>query len=197
MRLWGDTKPPKFSRIRLPKCLLSNLGIEVSDLGFFHGKSTKVERAAVEKTVKENLDAGRPCSLANLEHQLIYGYDDDRFLVKRPRNNQITHSKLTFGTWQEFGEACFVTFFAYRKGTRKDDLTNELNAMANVEILLGKFLTENESAWLQNCRTIRSRWRLGDVFFFEQKLRQRTCFNDVELNFLVRQKTTRVGEKRV
>jgi hypothetical protein len=59
-------------------CLIRNLGLELHDLGFFSPQNTMEERAAVEKQLKESLAEGIPCSLLNLENQLITGYDRPR-----------------------------------------------------------------------------------------------------------------------
>src|SRR5271157_2147857 len=47
--------------------LVRNLGVEMADLGFFHPGSSQGERDRVERTARESLDQGLPCSLCNLE----------------------------------------------------------------------------------------------------------------------------------
>jgi len=49
------------------------------DLGFFDPKADKDKRKAVERRLREALDKGIPCSLINLENQIINGYDDSGF----------------------------------------------------------------------------------------------------------------------
>ena len=103
--------------------LLRNLGIEMTDLGFFHSGSPPEERARVEQALRAALDADQPCSLANMEHQLIHGYDDDGLLVARPWPGcaeNITPKRLTWGTWQEFGKECHVNFFTFKQLARQD-----------------------------------------------------------------------------
>jgi hypothetical protein len=63
---------------------IGNLGLEMTDLGFFAPQSTPQDRAAVEQRVREALDAGIPCSLINLENQLITGYDHTGFFTAQP-----------------------------------------------------------------------------------------------------------------
>jgi hypothetical protein len=106
--------------------LLLNLGLEMTDLGFFHGRSTPGERAAVEQKLKQSLDAGVPCSLVNMEHQIISGYDDKAFFTAQPWGdccNGFPPATLTFGTWPEFKDETHVNFFMFQKLTPADDRT--------------------------------------------------------------------------
>jgi len=106
--------------------LLRNLGLEMSDLGFFHGESTPEERAAVELKLKQSLDAGIPCSLVNMEHQVISGYDDKAFFTAQPWGDccgGFPPATLTFGTWPEFKDETHVNFFTFRKLAPADDRT--------------------------------------------------------------------------
>ena len=106
--------------------LLRNLGLEMTDLGFFHAKSVPEERAAVELKLKQSLDAGIPCSLVNMEHQVIYGYDDKAFLTAQPWGDScggFPPATLTFGAWPEFKDETHVNFFAFRKLAPADDRT--------------------------------------------------------------------------
>jgi hypothetical protein len=98
--------------------LIRNLGLEMSDLGFFDGKSTAEERAAVEQKLKQALDSGIPCSLVNMEHQVISGYDDKVFFTAQPWGdccNGFPPATLTFGTWPELKDETHVNFFAFQK----------------------------------------------------------------------------------
>lgn len=99
--------------------LLRNLGLEMRDLGFYSPSSTPDERAKVEAVLRETLDRGIPCSLLNMENQLIGGYDERGFFTAQPwaRNSEFPPARLTFGTWQEFGERYHVTFYALERGT--------------------------------------------------------------------------------
>lgn len=106
--------------------LLRNLGLDMTDLGFFHGRSAPEERAAVERKLKQSLDAGIPCSLVNMEHQVISGYDDKAFFTAQPWGDccgGFPPATLTFGTWPEFKDETHVNFFTFRKLARADDRT--------------------------------------------------------------------------
>jgi hypothetical protein len=106
--------------------LLRNLGLEMTDLGFFHAQSTPEERAAVEQKLKQRLDSDDPCSLVNLEHQVISGYDDKAFFTAQPWGDccgGFPPATLTFGTWPEFKDEIHVNFFTFRKLAPVDDRT--------------------------------------------------------------------------
>jgi len=104
------------------QALLRNLGLETVSLGFFHSGSTSAERAAVEQKLKDNLAQGLPCSLCNLENQLIYGLDEQRFFTAQPwpKNPDFPPKTLTFSTWAEFGNECHASFFSFKKLPKQD-----------------------------------------------------------------------------
>lgn len=97
--------------------LLRNLGVEMTDLGSFSTGSTAAERAAVEGRIKDLLAQGVPCSLLNLENQLITGFDDTGFHSFQPWAPRMDFppGRLTFGTWVELGGEVHLTFFSFRK----------------------------------------------------------------------------------
>jgi len=96
--------------------LLRNLGIEMVDQGYFHFGSSESERKKVERLLVENLDKGVPCSLMNMENQLINGYDDTGFLTSQPWPGMDFPPKhLEFGTWCELGEEIHLTFYTFNK----------------------------------------------------------------------------------
>jgi hypothetical protein len=103
--------------------LVRNLGVEMTDLGFFHAGSPLTERAAIERKLTRALDQGLPCSFCNMENQLIVGYDVGKFLLAQPWPvcNELTPPALTFGTWSEFGVECHVNFFVLGRTQRADD----------------------------------------------------------------------------
>lgn len=105
--------------------LVRNLGLAMTDLGFFSPDSSTEDRAAVEKTLREKLDAGIPCSMVNMDHQLITGYDDDGFTAAQPWDACVdtTPAKLTFGTWAEFGDNFHANFYVIEKVPPADRLT--------------------------------------------------------------------------
>ncbi|MBT3275917.1 MAG: hypothetical protein HN368_22400, partial [Spirochaetales bacterium] len=93
--------------------LLKNLGIEMKDLGFVHSETPAADRDTIENEMRESLDNGNPCALLNMEFQIIYGYDNDGFLVSQPWGTKdITPSHLSFGSWKEFGAEIHMNFFS-------------------------------------------------------------------------------------
>jgi hypothetical protein len=112
--------------------LLRNLGLEMTDLGFFHQGSKPEERAAIEQKLKQCLDSGNPCSLVNMEHQVISGYDDKAFFTAQPWGDccgGFPPATLTFGTWPEFKDETHVTFFTFRKLAPADNRTIVLDSL--------------------------------------------------------------------
>jgi hypothetical protein len=97
--------------------LLRNLGLEMTDLGFYSPKNTAAERAAVEAKLRDALERGIPCSLINLENQLISGYDADGFLTAQPWAPKTDYppARLSFGSWKEFGDVYHVSFYTLHK----------------------------------------------------------------------------------
>ncbi len=103
--------------------LITNLGVEVSDLGFFDGQSSPVQRKQIENLLRENIGLSLPCSVLNMENQMINGYDDKGFLLIKPWDIDcdFTPTSLTFETWAEFGKDIHVNFFTFKK-TRSSDI---------------------------------------------------------------------------
>ncbi len=96
--------------------LLRNLGLEVSDLGFFASEATPTQRAAVDARLKEEIDSGRPAGLINMEFQLVTGYDETGFLTAQPwACNDFPPKRLSFGTWDEFGGEVHANFFTFAR----------------------------------------------------------------------------------
>jgi hypothetical protein len=103
--------------------LLENIGIKVTDLGFYSNQSSLEERTKVESILCEALDAGIPCSLCNMDNQLITAYDKKGFLVVQPWEPPCVDgqpSKLSFGTWKEFKKEVHVSFYTFKKVTPVD-----------------------------------------------------------------------------
>ncbi|MBN2452230.1 MAG: hypothetical protein JXR77_17725 [Lentisphaeria bacterium] len=99
------------------KPLIENMGLRMTDLGFF-GTGAKAEaRAEVERKLRAALDRGIPCSLLNLENQIIDGYDGTGFFSAQPwaPQSRFPPDRLTFGSWKEFGEQFHVNFYAMEK----------------------------------------------------------------------------------
>jgi len=95
--------------------LLANLGIRMTDLGFYHPGTPAAERASIEKRMRELLDDGVPCSCLNMENQLITHHDDSVFAMAQPWGpiDDVTPGHLTFGSWEEFGDEYHASFFAF------------------------------------------------------------------------------------
>lgn len=103
--------------------LVKNLGIEITDVGFFHGKSSADERTQAEKILRDSLDNKLPCSVLNMENQIINGYDESKFLLVRPWDTEceFTPPTLTFKTWDEFGNEIHANFLIFKKIVQKDE----------------------------------------------------------------------------
>ncbi len=97
--------------------LLGNMGLGMENLGFFMPESSAGQRQSAEQSVRRNLDIGNPCSVLNMENQLIKGYDDSHMMltVPWPGCSDLTPAKLAFGSWEEFGPNFHCNFFAFRK----------------------------------------------------------------------------------
>ena len=106
-------------RIDLYLKLLKNLGLEIEDHGFVHSKTTQEERTAVENKLKTHLDSNIPCSVLNMDNQLITGYDETGFVLAQPwgQMDDVTPGHLTFGSWKEFGDEIHMNFFTIRKSS--------------------------------------------------------------------------------
>ena len=147
--------------------LLRNLGLEMTDLGFFSPRSSPKYRAAVERHLRDALDNGTPCSLVNLENQLIAGYDDDGFLVLQPWAPKVDFppARLTFGSWKELGDVFHVNF-SRDYGVGPDAYANWIDAAAKFGASHGNWW--NATVWSE-CRQMASQYfgeiqrRYGDV----------------------------------
>ncbi len=105
---------------------IENLGIVMSVHGSYTMNNSLEERQQLDALLIEKLDQGIPCSLSNMEHQLITGYDDTGFLTAQPWAPQVTDfppAHLTFGSWEEIKDECHVEFFSFAKATPAKELT--------------------------------------------------------------------------
>ena len=96
--------------------LVGNLGIEMTDLGFYGGDSGE-NRGALEAQISELLENDRPCAVLNLENQVIVGRDESGFVLTQPwgSNDSVTPAHLEFSTWKEFNDEFHATFYSFRK----------------------------------------------------------------------------------
>lgn len=95
----------------------ANMGLKVTDLGFFSQKNSKEERAEVEKKLRSALDKKIPCSLINMENQLIDGYDEKGFDTAQPWAPKVKFppARLSFGSWKELGKEIHMNFYTFEK----------------------------------------------------------------------------------
>lgn len=101
--------------------LLANLGIKMTEFGFFGGSSSQSERAELEKRIMKLVDDGVPCSLLNMENQLITGYDSTGLHLSQPFHGipeTVTPAHLEFGSWKPFEELHF-DFYSFEKAESK------------------------------------------------------------------------------
>ena len=93
--------------------LLTNLGLEMQNAGTLTRAADPARRAALEERLRGAIDGGVVCSLLNMEHQLLLGYDEDGFMLAQPwgPDCSMTPARLSCGTWQEFRDGPPVTFF--------------------------------------------------------------------------------------
>jgi hypothetical protein len=105
--------------------LIRNMGIEIQDLGFFDRTTGTDKRKELEQKVKRSMDNGLPCSVLNMDNQLIRGYNASEFMLIQPwcADCEATPPTLTFNTWAEFGEEVHVNFFLFKKIPEKDFAT--------------------------------------------------------------------------
>jgi hypothetical protein len=113
------------------KPLIENMGLRMTDLGFFGTGAKNEARADVERKLRGALDKGVPCSLINLENQIIGGYDSTGFFCGQPwaPNSTFPPDRLTFGSWKEFGEQFHVNFYTIEKGVPIDRHTAVLASL--------------------------------------------------------------------
>jgi hypothetical protein len=95
--------------------LLRTLGIAMTDLGFYTKASPPSARREVEARLAGCLDEDKPCSLMNMENQLITGYDERGFDTAQPWAPRVDFppARLTFGSWEELGEEIHLSFYAF------------------------------------------------------------------------------------
>ncbi len=119
--------------------LLRNLGLEMDELGFVSSQGGPEQRAGIEKAVRERLDRGQPCAVNNMDNQIVLGYDEKGFVLAQPWPcHETTPARLTFGTWEEFGNEVHAGFFAFGRlepappaKTVREGLENALDMFQN------------------------------------------------------------------
>jgi len=128
--------------------LLENLGVTRQDFGFFHAGSPAEERAKLEAAVRDHLDRGVLCSHLNMDNQLICGYDDAGFSNCRPWGDcPVTPERLTFGSWDEFGEEIHVSFYRFEPVSAVDERTQAKESLAYAADLWAEPSKHTEDAY--------------------------------------------------
>jgi len=112
--------------------LIRNIGMEMTDLGFYGPENSAADRAAVEEKLRAALDAGVACSVINLENQMITGYAEEGFFTAQPWAPKVNFppAKLSFGSWQEFGDNFHANFYTIEKTEPAPHLDAVLAALA-------------------------------------------------------------------
>jgi hypothetical protein len=95
---------------------LRGVGISMTPCGFFGPDSSAAQRREAEAWVRQRMEAGVPCSLLNLEHQLITGIDAEGMQTAQPWPGMaFPPARLTFGSWAELGKDIHITFFSLQR----------------------------------------------------------------------------------
>lgn len=114
------------------EALAAHVGIDVVDHGFFWTDGGPVPRGEVEAKLTECLRQRVPCSLINMENQLITGFDDTGLLTAQPwPNADFPPRHLTFGSWTELGGEIHINFYTFHRGAHA--LEPRLAAAAGLE----------------------------------------------------------------
>lgn len=97
--------------------LIMNMGLKMTDLGFYCTGEGSAGRKALECKLREAVRKGIPCALVNHEYQLIHGYDGTGFFTFQPWAPEMDFppSHLSFGTWQEFGLDFHASFYTIER----------------------------------------------------------------------------------
>ncbi len=95
--------------------LLENCGIRMKKHGFFPSESTLEERNTLEKAILTELVKGNPCSVLNMDYQLITGSDGSGFLCTLPWECKHPPARLSFGSWDEWEDEIHASFYSFEK----------------------------------------------------------------------------------
>ncbi len=117
--------------------LLENCGIRMKKHGFFSGESTSEERNTLEKAILTELEKGNPCSVLNMDHQLITGSDGSGFLCFQPWESKSPPAHLAFGEWSEWGDEIHACFYSFEKIELPDPLLAVQKSLEYVRDLNG------------------------------------------------------------
>lgn len=93
--------------------LLENSGIVMKGHGFFDSSSSSEEREVLEESLRHELKQGKPCSILNMDNQIINGFDETGFSCIQPWDCDYPPAHLTFGTWKEVKDEVHACFFSF------------------------------------------------------------------------------------
>ncbi|MCK5037048.1 MAG: hypothetical protein KAS73_14225 [Candidatus Sabulitectum sp.] len=122
--------------------LLENCGIRMKKHGFFSSESSLEERNTLEKAILTELEKGNPCSVLNMDYQLITGSDGSGFLCTQPWECKHPLAHLSFGSWDEWEDEIHACFYSFEK----IDLPDPLFAVRK-SLEYAKDLNENPSGY--------------------------------------------------
>ncbi len=127
--------------------LFSNLNLDIEVLGFVMPHSaTNEQRAGFDAAIRQALMDGKVCTLECMDHQTIYGFDGDGFLLTQPwdRMADSTPPRLEYGSWEGFDSGVPLTAFAVSKNSKVRDFPSEVLKPA-IEFALGIWETSPAS----------------------------------------------------
>jgi hypothetical protein len=105
--------------------LIKNMGIEVTELGFYSETTETDVKNDLFDTITQKLDKKVICGLLNDEFQIIHGYKDNKLFVKKPwQENPYGIETLTFPSWDEISLDIHVSFFCFdrREPIKSNDM---------------------------------------------------------------------------
>lgn len=96
--------------------LIKNMGIEVTDFGFYSEDTPPNIRTELFSNITDKLDKKVICGFLNDEFQIIHGYKNNKLFVKKPwPENPYGIETLTFPSWDEISLDIHVNFFCFDK----------------------------------------------------------------------------------
>ncbi len=109
--------------------LFSNLNLDIEVLGFVLPHSaTKEQREAFDSSIQQALIDGKVCTLECMDHQTIYGFDEEGFLLTQPWDpmTDTTPPRLKYGSWEGFDSGVPLTAFAVSTNDSVRDFPHEV-----------------------------------------------------------------------
>ena len=109
--------------------LFSNLNLDVEVLGFVLPHSaTREQRATFDSSIRRALIDGKVCTLECMDHQTVYGFDEEGFLLTQPWDRMVdtTPPRLKYGSWEGFDSGVPLTAFAVSTNDSVRDFPQEV-----------------------------------------------------------------------